>query len=257
MPRSPGSAGSSPRPGAAAVDFVKMGTTVATNALLERKGEAVLLAITAGFGDALRIGYQARPQIFARRIVLPEPLYGEVVEIDERVRADGTVLRPLDEAAARAGLQAAFDARLSRGGDRADARLALDRARGRARGDGARDRLHPGLRQPRGRAADQADRPRRHLRRRRLSVAGAAPLRRQGRRGPDGRRRPGGTHILHAVQWRPDRRRRVPRQGRDPVRPRRRHRRHGADRRPGRLRPCHRLRHGRHLDRRLPFRRRL
>ena len=95
--------------GGGAVGAVKMGTTVATNALLERKGEAVALAITAGLGDALRIGYQARPDIFARRIVLPEPLYGRVIEVDERVRADGTVEKPLDEAAARAGLQAAFD----------------------------------------------------------------------------------------------------------------------------------------------------
>ncbi|HEV7661314.1 MAG TPA: hydantoinase B/oxoprolinase family protein [Allosphingosinicella sp.] len=92
------------------VGAVKMGTTVATNALLERKGEQVALAITAGLGDALRIGYQARPDIFARRIVLPEPLYGIVIEIDERVAADGAVLRPLDGEAASAGLQAAFDA---------------------------------------------------------------------------------------------------------------------------------------------------
>jgi len=88
---------------------VKMGTTVATNALLERRGEPVALAITAGFGDALRIGYQARPDIFARRIVLPEPLYSRVVEVDERVMADATVLRPLDIDAAEAGLRAAFD----------------------------------------------------------------------------------------------------------------------------------------------------
>ncbi|HYI48221.1 MAG TPA: hydantoinase B/oxoprolinase family protein [Allosphingosinicella sp.] len=88
---------------------VKMGTTVATNALLERKGERVALAITAGLGDALRIGYQARPDIFARRIVLPEPLYGTVVEVDERVTADGAVLRPLDREAARAGLRHAYD----------------------------------------------------------------------------------------------------------------------------------------------------
>ena len=91
------------------IGSVKMGTTVATNALLERKGEPVALAITRGFGDALRIGYQARPDIFARRIVLPEPLYGQVVEVDERVRVDGHVLRPLDAAAARADLQQAFD----------------------------------------------------------------------------------------------------------------------------------------------------
>jgi 5-oxoprolinase (ATP-hydrolysing) len=95
--------------GGGAIASVKMGTTVATNALLERKGEPVALAITAGLGDALRIGYQARPDIFARRIVLPEPLYAHVIEIDERVTAEGEVLRPLDAEAARAALQAAFD----------------------------------------------------------------------------------------------------------------------------------------------------
>src|SRR5688572_2149537 len=77
-----------------------MGTTVATNALLERKGERLGLAITRGFGDALRIGYQARPEIFARQIVLPSMLYEIAVEIDERIGADGEVLIPLDEEAA-------------------------------------------------------------------------------------------------------------------------------------------------------------
>ncbi len=76
---------------------VRMGTTVATNALLERRGEPTLLVITEGFGDALQIGYQDRPQIFARRIVLPEMLYAGVVEARERVAADGTVIQPLDE----------------------------------------------------------------------------------------------------------------------------------------------------------------
>ena len=80
---------------------VRMGTTVATNALLERKGERVALAITRGFGDALRIGYQARPEIFARHIVLPSMLYECAVEIDERVGVDGAVLVPLDEDGAR------------------------------------------------------------------------------------------------------------------------------------------------------------
>jgi 5-oxoprolinase (ATP-hydrolysing) len=94
------------------VDSVRMGTTVATNALLERKGEPVLLVTTAGLGDQLRIGYQARPKIFARHIQLPEQLYTRVLEVPERVAADGTVLLPLDEDAARAGLQAAFDAGL-------------------------------------------------------------------------------------------------------------------------------------------------
>ena len=70
-----------------------MGTTIATNALLERKGEPTLLAVTRGFRDGLRIGYQNRPKIFALHIELPEMLYSRVVEIDERVRADGTVER--------------------------------------------------------------------------------------------------------------------------------------------------------------------
>jgi 5-oxoprolinase (ATP-hydrolysing) len=95
--------------GEAPIASVKMGTTVATNALLERKGEPLVLAITAGHRDALRIAYQARPDIFARRIVLPEALYGHVVEIDERVTAEGEVLRPLDLERARADLQAVFD----------------------------------------------------------------------------------------------------------------------------------------------------
>ena len=76
---------------AGTVGEVKMGTTVATNALLERKGDRVLLLITRGFRDALKIAYQARPDIFAKEIILPEQLYERVVEVDERVRADGTV----------------------------------------------------------------------------------------------------------------------------------------------------------------------
>src|SRR3546814_2415216 len=95
--------------GEAPIRAVKMGTTVAPNSLLERKGEPVVLAITRGFGDALRIGYQSRPHIFARNIVLPEPLYGHVVEVDERVTVAGEVLRPLDTENARGDLQSAFD----------------------------------------------------------------------------------------------------------------------------------------------------
>ncbi len=94
------------------VDAIRMGTTVATNALLERKGEPVLLAITRGFGDALRIGWQSRPDIFARHIVLNEQLYDRVVEIGERVRADGAVEQALDEDKARADLTAAHAAGL-------------------------------------------------------------------------------------------------------------------------------------------------
>ena len=86
------------------VGAVKMGTTVATNALLERKGERTLLLITKGFRDALKIGYQARPKIFARHIVKADILYERVTEIDERVRADGTVEREPDMATVRATL---------------------------------------------------------------------------------------------------------------------------------------------------------
>jgi len=94
------------------IEAVKMGTTVATNALLERKGEPTVLAITRGYRDALRIAYQNRPRLFDRHIVLPELLYAHVIEIDERVGAHGAVVQPLDEAAARASLQGAFDAGL-------------------------------------------------------------------------------------------------------------------------------------------------
>ncbi|MBA5604055.1 hydantoinase B/oxoprolinase family protein [Duganella sp. FT3S] len=93
----------------ARIEAVKMGTTVATNALLERKGEPTALAITRGFGDALRIAYQNRPRLFARHIVLPELLYSHVIEIDERMGAHGDVVLPLDEQGARARLQAAYD----------------------------------------------------------------------------------------------------------------------------------------------------
>ncbi|WP_181805968.1 hydantoinase B/oxoprolinase family protein [Streptomyces shenzhenensis] len=91
------------------VDAVRMGTTVATNALLERKGERTLLVITRGFRDALRIAYQNRPRIFARRIELPELLYERVVEADERVAADGTVLRAPDLEALAGPLREAYD----------------------------------------------------------------------------------------------------------------------------------------------------
>ncbi|MGX1547270.1 hydantoinase B/oxoprolinase family protein [Streptomyces adustus] len=91
------------------VAAVRMGTTVATNALLERKGERTLLVITRGFRDALRIAYQNRPRIFARRIELPELLYERVVEVDERIAADGTVLRAPDPDALAGPLQEAYD----------------------------------------------------------------------------------------------------------------------------------------------------
>ncbi|MBU9291426.1 5-oxoprolinase [Burkholderia multivorans] len=91
------------------VDMVKMGTTVATNALLERKGERTALATTRGFRDVLRIAYQNRPRLFDLDIVLPDALYETVVEIDERVGAHGEVVTPLDLAGAEAALRRVFD----------------------------------------------------------------------------------------------------------------------------------------------------
>ncbi len=90
------------------VEAVKMGTTVATNALLERRGERVLLVTNKGFADALRIGTQARPDLFARKIVLPEMLYERVAEVAGRVTAEGEELEPLDLVGAEAALRAAL-----------------------------------------------------------------------------------------------------------------------------------------------------
>ncbi|MFJ4515053.1 hydantoinase B/oxoprolinase family protein [Streptomyces sp. NPDC088817] len=94
---------------ARSIEAVRMGTTVATNALLERTGERTLLVVTRGFRDALRIAYQNRPHIFARRIELPELLYERVVEVDERIAADGTVLRAPDLDALDGPLRQAYD----------------------------------------------------------------------------------------------------------------------------------------------------
>jgi len=98
MRRLLGAAPDAPFP-AGRIEAIKVGTTVATNALLERKGARTLLVTTAGFADALEIGDQARPELFALDIVKPPPLHGAVVEAGERLAADGVVLRPLDEAA--------------------------------------------------------------------------------------------------------------------------------------------------------------
>jgi 5-oxoprolinase (ATP-hydrolysing) len=94
------------------IGAVKVGTTVATNALLERKGEPVLLVTTAGFGDGLRIGYQSRPDLFARHIVLPDRLYSRVIEAEERVDCDGRILTPLDTARLRGEMERAKEAGL-------------------------------------------------------------------------------------------------------------------------------------------------
>ncbi|MDO6725874.1 hydantoinase B/oxoprolinase family protein [Cognatishimia sp. 1_MG-2023] len=90
------------------ISAVKMGTTVATNALLERKGERTLLLITKGFGDLLRIGYQNRPDLFDLEIKLPELLYENAIEVDERVSADGEVVSPLDTESAQEALTKAY-----------------------------------------------------------------------------------------------------------------------------------------------------
>ncbi|OUL29184.1 hydantoinase [Nostoc sp. RF31YmG] len=91
------------------IEVVKMGTTVATNALLERKGDRVALFITKGFKDALRIGYQNRPDIFARQIILPTMLYEQVIEIDERYDADGKELMPVNIEQVKQDLQAVYN----------------------------------------------------------------------------------------------------------------------------------------------------
>jgi 5-oxoprolinase (ATP-hydrolysing) len=90
------------------IEVVKMGTTVATNALLERKGDRTVLLITKGFKDALRIGYQNRPDIFARQIILPSMLYESVIEVDERYDASGNELQPIASEAVRQDLRSAF-----------------------------------------------------------------------------------------------------------------------------------------------------
>jgi len=94
---------------AAEIEAIKMGTTVATNALLERKGDRTLLVITQGFGDALRIGYQNRPRLFDRHIVLPEMLYEQVIEVAERVTARGEVLQAPIPETVKKDLQGAYD----------------------------------------------------------------------------------------------------------------------------------------------------
>lgn len=91
------------------IEAIKMGTTVATNALLERKGEPTVLFITEGFKDALNIAYQARPKLFQRHIVKPELLYGRVESVSERILADGIVEKALDIERSKAQLQTAYD----------------------------------------------------------------------------------------------------------------------------------------------------
>ena len=113
-----------------------MGTTVATNALLERKGEPVVLVTTQGLGQQLRLAYQNRPRLFDRQIVLPEMLYARVIEAQERVRADGTVEVPLDEAASGGGARRGAGGGVRGLRDRLRARLPPSGARGAGGGAG-------------------------------------------------------------------------------------------------------------------------
>ena len=154
-----------------------MGTTVATNALLERKGDRTVLAITRGFADALRIGYQHRPKLFVRHIELPSMLYEQVVEIDERIGAHGDIVRAPDLQQAERELRAAYDR-----GIRSCAIALLHGYRypqheQRDRSARAAHRLRAGLGLPRGEPADEAGRAGRHDGRRRIPVAGPASLR--------------------------------------------------------------------------------
>ena len=207
-PRCTGSAGFSasgpeaPIP-AARVASVKMGTTVATNALLERKGEPVVLVTTHGLGQQLRLAYQNRPRLFDRQIVLPEMLYSRVIEADERVRADGTVERAARRGASRGGAGGGARRGARRLRHRLRARLPLPGARGAGGGAGRGGGLLPGLGQPPGEPADEDGEPRRHHGGRRLSDADPPALHRPGGGGLRGRH--GRQAHVHAVLGRADR----------------------------------------------------
>ena len=226
----------------AQVEAVRMGTTVATNALLERKGERTVLVITRGFGDALRIAYQNRPRIFDRHIVLPEMLYERVVEVDERITAEGTVLRAPDlELLGDQLRQAHAD------GIRAVAVVCLH------------SYLYPAHEREIGKLAEQVGFVQISLSSEVSPLMKLVPrgdttvvdaylspvLRRYVDQVSDQMRWRAAD--VHAVQRWAGRGRAFPRQGRDLVGSGWGHRRHGADVGTGRVRPCHRLRHGRHL----------
>ncbi len=234
------------------VECVKMGTTVATNALLERKGDRTLLVTTRGFRDALRIAYQARPRLFDRHIVLPELLYERVVEARERVGAQGAVLQALDAAALRIELQAAFDS-----GIRACAVVFMHGYRFTAH-EQAAAALARDIGFTQVSSSHEVSPLMKLVSRGDTTVVDAylspdpAALCRAGRRADAGR-----AAVLHAKQRRPDRGAPLPGQGRHPLRPGRRHRRHGAHGHGSGAPQAHRLRHGRHQHRRVALRRRV
>jgi 5-oxoprolinase (ATP-hydrolysing) len=232
---------------AQAISSVRMGTTVATNALLERKGDQLLLIVSQGFRDALEIGYQARSKIFVRRIEKPSMLYARVVEVPERVRADGTVETPLDIAVLVAALRTA----------RADgiASVAIVfmhsyaySAHEIAAAEAAR---LAGFTQIS--ASHEVSPLVKFVGRGDTAVVDAylSPLLRR-YVDPRGRRHQPKAPV-HAVFRRADVGQAVQGQGCDPVGTCGRRGRRGRDRAPCRLRQDHRLRYGRHLDRRLPL----
>src|SRR5881275_522612 len=240
-----GAAGAAPR----AVAAVKVGTTVATNTLLTRSGEPVVLVTSAGFADALRIGYQNRPDIFARDIVLPEPLYGTVIEAHERIDAHGAVLTPLDGARPRA------PRRCSRGGHRLPAWLAPSATR--AGGSKLRTlaRLRGSVGVARAVAAGALRQPRRHHGPQCLPRAAAAQLRRRAARAA-ARARSAGAPDAHAEQRRTGGRGELPRHVERVVGARGRAHRHALGRGAPGLPAPDRLRHGRHVHGRVTDRRR-
>ena len=244
---------------------VKMGTTVATNALLQRRGVPTLFVTTAGFRDVLRIGYQTRPHLFKLDIVLPEMLYSEVLEVDERIVADGTVLCPLDLVSATAGMAAARERGMEAvaivlvHGYRHQSHEAALAAAARELGFtqvSASHEVDPLVKiVPRGdtTVADAYLSPilRSYVDAVASSIGTAAQCdgTAASAKGPQ-------LQFMQSNGGLADARRFT---GRDAlaVRARRRRRRHGPHRPGGRLRTAHRLRHGRHLHRRLPLRRRV
>jgi 5-oxoprolinase (ATP-hydrolysing) len=253
------------------IGAVKMGTTVATNALLERKGERTLLLTTKGFRDALKIGYQARPKIFARHIIKPDMLFWRVVEVDERVRADGAEERALDLDGARRALEAAQQDGIAavaivfmhayRYPEHEQQVAALARQMGFAQvsvshevspliklvGRGDTTVVDAYLSPILQRYVAQVESE--------MAVSSPPPLAGEG--ADCGKRRRRHPSHVHDVLRRADRGGAVSGQGRDPVRAGGRRGRDGGDRTRRGLRPPDRLRHGRHLDRRVAFRRRV
>ena len=148
-----------------AIEHVKMGTTVATNALLEREGDRTLYVTTAGFGDLLRIGYQNRPRLFDLHVVLPEPLYERAVEVPERMGVDGSVIQPLDEASLRQALAEALDAGICGVAIAFPARAPVSRPREARSRDCPGDGVSSGVGKPRVEPPFPPCGPRRHGRR--------------------------------------------------------------------------------------------